>query len=299
MNMRFCLYRMILCAALIAFGFPVKAAESPTTISWAKVPAPPFFINTGPEAGQGFADGIQTMLEQALPHFEHQTVYMPLTRLKHFWQEQANYCFAIAISEPLPSDASYVLSQPNMVYLPHGIIVRRTFESADGATTISFKQLLNDQKLVWGSMRNRRYGPTLDRLMEEYKHTTREQLKGDRDGLHRFLQMLVLGRIDFLVDYPFVYEYFKQQPEFKDQLRFLVVEETLGHGILGSIGCTSNPWGKAVIVEIDRALERLLQTPKYRNFIASWLAVGMDHTQYWQLFEEQRRSSEHNLKAPP
>lgn len=288
--MRFYLYGLSLFVVLAPVIRSVGAAERVTQITWAKNHAPPFFISTGPNAGRGFADGVQAMLEQALPRVEHKTVYMPLPRLNDMWQKQANYCFASMIFEPLPADTHYVLSQPNMTYLPHGVIARRNFPPADGTATVSLEELLKNRDLVLGSIRNRTYGATIDALMAEHQHAPQEVLNGDRGGLQRLLEMLILERIDYLIDYAFVYEYYRQQPEFEHRLQLLPVEETRGESVLGAIGCTNNMWGKTAIAEINRALNMLLPMPAYREFIANWQAVGMDQKHYWQTFEAERRS---------
>lgn len=267
------------------------------TIIWAKNHAPPFYIKEGKEAGEGFADVVQRMLEQALPQYEHQIAHMPLQRLSDFWGKQHNYCFASMIYEPIPTNHKYVLSQPNVYYLPHGVITRRPFAPVDDSGTVSLEALLKRQELVLGVINNRTFGTTVNDLLSQYKHVTPVYVRSDRDGLRSLLQMLLLERIDYLLDYPFVYQFYQREPEFRQQLQLMTIDETAGEGILGAIGCTNNKWGKATIVDIDHALEQLLMTPEYRNFVAGWQAIGMSQTQYWQKFDTERKRTPSAVRA--
>lgn len=283
--MRPFLYSLCLYISLLATALAAGGDGRTGTITWAKNHAPPFYIEKGEDADEGFADGVQRMLEQALPQYVHQTTHMPLKRLNDFWDKQQNYCFASMIYEPQPANGTYVLSQPNVYYLPHGAITRRSFAPADDSASVSLETLVNREDLTLGVINNRTFGPTIDDLLLQYRHITPVYVRSDRDGLRSLLDMLLLERIDYLLDYPFVYKFYQKKPKFKQQLQLLKLEETAGEGILGAIGCTDNAWGRAAIGEINHALTELMMTPKYRNFVAGWQAIGISQDQYWQAFE--------------
>lgn len=287
---------------MVFFTAPVARAEEPLPIiRWAKNHAPPFFIDDGSVAGAGFADGVQAMLMQALPQYDHQNIFMPLPRLNDFWKKKAEYCFASMIHKPLAADRGYLLSQPNVYYAPHVVITRQSFAPADeDASAVSLQQLLRQKHLILGQIRPRAFGPTVDALLAQHKDTLRSFVRNDRDGVQSLLRMLILERIDYFIDYAFVFEFYRKQASFEQHLQSFTIKETADEGILGAIGCTNSTWGKRVIADIDQALDQLLQSRQYRQFVARWQAIDVDDQQYWQAFNKQiNRLEDTSIRPSP
>lgn len=269
--------------------------ERSNAITWVKNPAPPFYIVAGEEAGQGFADGIQAQLEQAMPQFQHQTVTMPLNRLNDFWQKDENYCFTSMIYEPNSPSHDYVLSRPNVYYLPHGIITRHPSAIAAQGAIMPLQSLLQQPTYILGSIRNRTFGDTIDLLIEQHKSTTARFVRRDRDGLQSLIEMLRLERIDYFIDYAFVYDYYHRKPKYQSHLYFVTISETLNQGILGAIGCTNNAWGQGVIEQINHALDQLLTNNIYRQFLIDWQAVDATSQEYWQRFTAAAAAAQYSI----
>lgn len=264
--------------------FVAASPQPQPSIDWAKNDAPPFYINANGDA-RGFADGVQEQLQQVLPQFSHRTVHMPLPRLNDFWQKGENYCFASMIYKPASNSSNFILSRPNVYYAPHGVITRKDFAPTANKTQVLLSSLLTQPQLVLGMIGNRAFGTTVDNLLAQHQQTTERFVRRDRDGVRSLLNMLKLDRIDYFLDYAFVFQYYNQQQEFAGNLRFVALEETDEEGILGAIGCTNNPWGRAMIAHINQGLETLLRTPRYREYVSRWQAVGMTEEQYWQAFD--------------
>lgn len=287
---------IVLLIVLYSSGLAAESAEPPRPLLWAKNHAPPFYVNEGGSQGEGFADGVQALLEQALPQYQHRSVDMPLPRLNDFWHKGDNFCFASMIHKPLPHESRYVLSNPNVFYLPHGVITRRNFSLIEGNNQIPLQSLLTRPDLVLGTVGSRSFGITIDNLMLQHEDSTRRFVRRDHDGLQSLLNMLLLGRVDYIIDYAFVFHHYQPQPQFRQKLAFTPLTETRGEGILGAIGCTNNEWGRAVIADINVALAQLMQHPRYRTFVARWQGIGMNQQQYWQAFDDQARSSHSQMK---
>lgn len=278
------LLRFIL-LTLYSGALVAEPAPSLPVLSWAKNHAPPFYIA---DAGgkNGFADGVQAFLERALPQYQHRSVEIPLPRLNDFWRKGEHYCFASMIHKPLPDGGHYVLSAPNVYYLPHGIIVRRDFPIVDGSSQYPLTHLLNQPQLRLGTVGSRSFGPTVDKLIAAHADSADRFVRRDHDGLQGLLQMLLLERIDYVIDYAFVFEYYQSRPQFNQGLRFIRLTETRDEGVLGAIGCTNNEWGRGVIDDINSAITQLVQAPDYRRFVADWQGIDMSQQQYWQAFSE-------------
>lgn len=278
---------------------PAAYAEEPLpVIRWAKNDAPPFYIDDGSAAGAGFADGVQAMLTQALPQYDHQNVFMPLPRLNDFWQKKAAYCFASMIHKPVDAESHYLLSQPNVFYAPHVVIARQPFAPAGDASAVSLQHLLKQEQLILGQIGPRAFGPTVDALLDQHKDTIQSFVRNDHDGVQSLLRMLALERIDYFIDYAFVYEFYQKQASVEQELQSLTIKETADEGILGAIGCTNSAWGERVIADINQALDQLLQSRQYRQFVARWQAIDTDDQQYWRAFDAQVDRLENTSARP-
>mgnify|MGYP006171843739 CR=1 FL=1 len=287
------MYRLTILGSLLPLLFhcPVQAADVPQReLIWAQNNAPPFFITEGPNRGQGFGDPMQRMLEEELSSFRHITREMPLRRLNQFWKQGANYCFATMIHQPLRPDANYILSIPNVFYRPHGIIAARNNSRVQGIKTrhaehqpaYSIRYFFQEPKIRFGLMSNRTFGPKIDPLLNAHKDQLEIYDRSDADGLEGLFNMLKVGRVDYLIDYPFVFRYYDRQAAYRDHFQFIPLHENRDDGIWGAVGCSKNRWGEQRITEINAAITRLVDRQDYRELIIKWHAAEGEEERYWQ-----------------
>lgn len=287
------------CVAARAYSSPAAdAAPPPATkplLTWAQNNAPPFFITEGPQAGEGFGGPLQRLLQKELPQFQHVTEIMPLKRLNQYWHAGANYCFVTMIHQPLPADADYALSIPNVYYRPHGIIARKNDPLAakiratysSGRDVYPLENFLNATNISLGLMSRRSFGHRIDALLAQYQHRLDIFERSDADGLVGLFSMLKLGRVDYIIDYPFVFQFYDRQPDFRDQLQFIAVTETEDQSVWGAVGCSDNAWGADKLSAINSAIVRLSGRPEYRDLVLSWHAAPDHHEEYWQKLQQK------------
>ena len=288
-------------AALIwMFCFVVHAEESVTEkLSWVKNDAPPFYIiRSGGQ--QGFGDQLQSLIESALDTYRHNTLHVPLSRLSSSWKAYDPLCFATMIHEsPLSDD--YLLSVPNAMYLPHGIITTNAFAESlsvqeDGS--VSLESVISNQKTSMGHISGRTYGEKLDRMLRRYRHNIEINARAGSTETRGILTMLNEGRFDFIIDYEFVLNHHVDSAEQAEQLRFLPISETRGNFILGAVGCTNSEQGRKAIQAINKALPDIVNSRSYRRAVAAWLVPVGDEAYYWNQFDDVLREYL-GLPTPP
>lgn len=192
--------------ALVSLSFPLighadeKENILPTSITWVKNDAPPFYITQG-HCKSGFGDQIQSIIERNLPEYHHRTFLVPLSRLEHTWGEYSPLCFATMIYEP-PINDQYILSSPNAMYMPHGIITTNKFAeslpiNADG--TVSLEDLISEHKVSLGHIAGRTYSTKIDKLLTKYNDNVVLNTRSGSTETEGVLTMLSEGRFDILI----------------------------------------------------------------------------------------------------
>ncbi len=284
----------------LIFCCTAMAADPPARdLIWAQNNAPPFFITEGPNRGQGFGDPLQQMLEEELSDFRHVTRTMPLRRLNQFWKQDGNYCFATMIHQPLAADAAYRLSIPNVLYRPHGVIAARNNKRVQDIKTkypehhpaYSLHHFFQEPHIRFGLMSNRSFGPSIDALLEAYQDKIEIFDRSDADGLDGLFNMLRINRVDYLIDYPFVFHYYDRQEIYRDQFQFTPLLENHADEVWGAVACSNNSWGAERIAAINGAIERLIERPDYRALVLRWHAAEGAEERYWKRLQHQVRDA--------
>ncbi len=277
---------LIICTASVS---AVIAEGAEHEIIWVKNNAPPFYILSGEQRGQAFGDRVQHLIEMQLPGYNHVTLEMPLARLNLAWSKQLPRCFSTMIYEPSDQE-DYLLSIPNLYYLPHGIITTTAFAATlqrNENDAVSLVKLLRRDGIRMGMSTGRSYGVTLDSILEQHKENMSFVRRTGTEETRGVLNMLVKDRFDFVIDYHFLLEFYSSDNSFADALVFLPIAETENEGVSGSIGCTRNEWGRLVINDINRAIRQLSGTEAYRNIIRDWLIAPGRESQYWEGYNNQ------------
>lgn len=265
-------------------------AEQPITgpkLHWVKNDAPPFYIIES-DSQQGFGDQLQTLIEDALDAYQHDTLHVPLSRLSSSWAAYDPLCFATMIHEaPLSDD--YLLSVPNAMYLPHGIITTSAFAESlprQSNGSVSLESVISASSISMGHISGRTYGEKLDDILRRYRHNIEINTRAGSTETKGILTMLSQGRFDFVIDYEFVLNHYAGSDEDADQLRFLPIAETRGSFILGAVGCTNSSEGKKAIQAINKALPDIVKSRSYRRAVAAWLVPVGGEAYYWNKFDD-------------
>lgn len=245
---------------------------TPAVLTWAINPGPPFHIVSGPLQGQGFCDALIDSIAQLLPNYQHQKVIVPQGRVLDLLSApNSQMCFPCMIKrEQAPTGVKYTESTHQ--FPRHMLITRQSLLTS--TKPISLQTLLASGKYRYGYPQGRRYG-VLDPLLETYK-TDFPQMVLARSGpgeADSVLSLIEIGRIDFTVDYPMVLKYHRLMRA-KDKemaLKMLAIEENQQHAPQQAVGCADNPWGRAVVSDINKVIPQVQRSPQYLQAKKFWL----------------------------
>jgi len=194
------------------------------------------------------------------------------------------------IYQELKPDSDYLLSRPNVYYRPHGIIAARDnpalarvklgYPSTTSAYPLDV--FFQQPDMRFGLMSNRTFGPTLDAILNQHKDRIDIYDRSEADGLEGLFNMLKLGRVDYLIDYPFVFRYYDSLDEYRNRLEFIPIRENRNDGVWGAVGCSHNTWGQQRITAINGAINRLMKRTDYRDLVVRWHAAQGEEQRYWK-----------------
>ena len=229
---------------------------------WRVVDWPPFYILHGEDKGTGIYDKLISNMINALPEYDHQRVVMntrrALTEIKH----GNNVCHPSALAN---TDA--LLSNVNSFLLPYRIIYSTNNTSIKPQSNASLEQLLRNDKLITGISMGR-YSSKINDLFEKYAQPKQLVKNNNYDGL---IQMLLNGRIDFLVEYPAIITYSKRIHGYNVSTKSMEIIELTDNQFLSVyIACPNNDWGRKVISQINIALLRETQNNNYLEYRLRW-----------------------------
>lgn len=266
-----------------------KDEQDPLVINWGALDTPPWYINKGPNKGQGIVDQTIAMLANELPQYQHKTVVLTIPRGIALSKAGMNLC--AALSYKLPSRLEYAhFSDPSNVLLSPRVIMRQDKYQRDlrSAKSISYDALLANSKFT-GIFQQGRTNRTLDPILEKY----RDQAHIDTQvmSMAQMYQMVMLGRRDYLTIFPFAAEHLHQTLLPNIEYASIEVEEADAFGLVYA-SCSKTAWGEKAIRDINAALKRLRPREQYRAIMARWLDAEM-LVQYRELYDAHLLNKTH------
>ena len=256
------------CLLLLATNSATWSQEK--NILWLNANFPPFFISEAAYRNQGIGDEILNLLEENLPDYKHERQVANLSRQLKEMGEGHPVC-STAKFRTREREEIMVFSVPIMVIPPNGITVRRQdLKRFGGGAPVSLATLLGDPTLHLGITRDRSYGKGIDSVLQRYSRAPYVHYRGGGDHYMGLLQMLVKGRVDYLVGFPYEAIYVARQLGLENEIAHIQLTEAGGY-TPSYVACSKNEWGQGVIERVNDILRRERPTNKYRGFIERWL----------------------------
>ncbi|MGE4560653.1 MAG: ABC transporter substrate-binding protein, partial [Desulfobulbus sp.] len=129
---------------------------------WMEAVLPPFFIQSGPNQGEGYGDAITRILQEHLSAYTHEKINTNITRHFYMFKQGEHVCSAGLYKTPEREMFMY-FSIPSFITLPPVIILKkknaRKFTETD---TVSLDAVLGNGNLMIGLVKDRSYGKRLD-----------------------------------------------------------------------------------------------------------------------------------------
>ncbi len=288
----FTIGRLWLTLVLILPGSLVQApfarAQEKETITWGVMDIPPSHIVTGPNAGTGPADQLMQLMQDRLPQYDHQIEVIPNgARLAQSVDAGTRVCTSIGWYFPLGHPARDKLehSMPTGLFFASHVVVRRSDRHLFGET-VSFRELLHNQDLIFGHCAGCSYPPQLEEILSAYLGvefflalSPKRQMdlflsksniyvRTGEDMVAGLLKMLVTGRIDYLATPPFITTYLTKQGMDIAMIPIAELRETPAS--MFAFICSPTEEGRQVIEEINAILRIERNTAEYRAMM-EWL----------------------------
>ena len=260
-------------------------AEEPETITWMVLDLPPLFIINGPDAGRGIADRVQKMISNGLKGRRFETRVANASRIAKELSEDSNVCFA---GEFYGNPAIFT-SIPTIALPHHNLIVLKENAHLFGnGEKVSLKSLLVNRELIFGTAKNRLYGPELDEILRQYAGSKNIYTRSGKDTLEGLLGMLDKKRVHYLIEYPVSIRYAATKAGMWDRLKVIPIHENAeAPYVRGAVRCSDTSWGRQLIGEINEVLRMIRRTPEYRRIMEDWIIVPGNEKDYWKIHESR------------
>ena len=248
-----------------------STAETLEEVTWMHAEFPPLRITSGPYAGQGVSDMIHDLMRRELPGFRHSIVTANLSRTLN-WMESGKNVLAVGIIPNPQRDRLMQYSVPCVLVPPVCLVVRAGEEDDLGANGhVSLRQFIARKRL--GVAADRSYGPELDSVLLSSPDLSRIVVNQGSNLFGTLLEMLLLGRVDGVLAYPFEATYAARSRGNEGSIAILPLRESMVP-VRGRIAAPRTAWGSEMIGRVNRVLLRHRDTPEYRAALERWLPPG-------------------------
>lgn len=259
------------------------SSETKETIHWQTYHLPPGSIRLEPNKYQGFVDKVLALVIKEMPNYDHSFPTTSLARAIADLKGQKKVCHpGLLVSEERKQYIHF--SQGSVVHPTNRLVGLKG--SLDNLLVNGIVDLNNfPQDATFALVKNRVYSAGYE---EFAKHDiNKEQLVAiSLTKVDALFYLVGSKRVDFTIAYPFELEYFRNtHDDAEDNLMTYRLPNTPAFSI-GHIGCPKNAWGKKVIAEIDKVLDRIKSTEEYKKAMTSWWEKEADTDEFQRFYKE-------------
>lgn len=237
---------------------------------------PPYFIQEGPDQGQGYGDVVTAIIHEHLPEYEHHRTVTNVTRHFPSFKRGDKVC-SIGLYRNLEREEFMHFSIPSFLTLPPVLITsKEKLASFGGGEIVRLEELLKDTERIIGLSKDRSYGADIDAVLDAYRERDNLVVFTGQELTENFFKMLMLDRIDALIGLPDETMYLAEKLGIRDRIATLSIAENQGNpeNWLCSVGCSKTPWGKEIIAKINAILLEQRPGQRYRAAYERWLDTG-------------------------
>jgi uncharacterized protein (TIGR02285 family) len=268
--------------ALLLVPFLTEAKD---VIYWQRINWPPFQILRGEDAGRGRADIIEKILQNRLPQYEHRNVEMNWSR---YWKEvRAGKHILNTLAIKTDERSRYaVFSDVATFSLPHRIIMKKsTLAELGNPEAVLLSEFLRDQRVRGIIEQARSYSPGLDKILKSSERSGNFS-RGPLE-IASILRMILSGRVDYTIEYPFVVDYVMKKHHTQDMglIGGIKIQE-LPPYVIAHVAAPKNQWGIKVIHEINHVIGSVKSTDDYMEAHVMWHSDAGDLRRIRSIYEK-------------
>ncbi|MCE2572571.1 TIGR02285 family protein [Motilimonas eburnea] len=267
--------RLLLALSLLVasvMGYSALAMAKPA-ITWLEYDLAPGYIYQGENQGKGFANLANRWLQAQLPQWQHDNRLGSIARMLSMAKNAQTVCSSL-LKTP-EREALLVFSQPIQVLDTHRLyFLKRNQAKLESiikqplSQAVSLELIMQHlDQLNFAVAYGRSYGANRDRILKRY-HDKMQVSTQYRLG-SQFITRLLVGRLDFIIEYPWIIQYEQAEQDFNQQTLGSVAMTESGTQLNVHIGCAPTELGKEVIKAIDRVYQTHPDNPLQR-YADSW-----------------------------
>jgi uncharacterized protein (TIGR02285 family) len=256
-------------------------------VTWMEASMPPFFIQEGPDQGQGYGDVVTAILHEHLPEYVHHRTVTNVTKHFRTFKRGDKVCSVGLYRNPEREELMY-FSIPSFLTLPPVLITSKEKLASFGeGGMVRLEDILKDAERIIGLSKDRSYGADIDAVLDAYRERDNLVVFTGQELTENFFKMLMLDRIDALIGLPEEAMYMAEKLGIRDRIAILAIAENQGnpHNRLCSVGCSKTPWGKEIIAKINTILLEQRPGQQYRAAYERWLDAGSVE-EYRRVYDE-------------
>jgi uncharacterized protein (TIGR02285 family) len=254
-------------------------------VYWQNVNWPPFQILRGADTGKGRFDVIIKLFQDRLPQYEHRNVEMNWSR---YWEDvKSGKHILNSMAIKTKERSQYTVFSNVMTFtLPHRIIMTRaTIDKIGNPETVFLSDFLKENSVRGIIEQKRSYSPKLDDILKAYEESGNFQRKALE--VKHILKMLLSGRIDYTIEYPFVANYLAKTIDLGREIPLgsILIGE-LPRYVTACIAAPKNDWGVKVISDVNRVIREIKLTDRYRQIHKMWHSDPRELKQIEKIYKE-------------
>jgi len=248
--------------SLITLLFCFNLAYAKEKITWMVLNWPPWMIIDDEDKGTGRFNYILDIAQKHLPEYDHVTKRMNWARFWHEVESNKHICYTFGLKSGKREKIVYY-SAPHTFVLPNAIIMKKeTAQLLGNPASYSIIKLLKEDKIKGYAEKNRSFTKKIDSLLKNHEDGSNlTRVSGSPESL---IKMLIMGRVDYTIEYPIVAAYYQKKLDALGALVSIPISEMDSFSYV-YMNCTKNDWGKKVIEKWNSALKKIKPTAEYRR----------------------------------
>lgn len=290
--------RLVIFIALILQITHVSAETSSSNISdeqsitWSIIPYAPIHILEGEYKGQGIADQYIKSAQQEMPEYAHHNEAMTPARAWYLIAKGTELvCHPSTLKTSEREKVAYfsdaALITPVIRVLMRKDDWKKRLKSAD---QLNIEDYIKANDGVFGIVSQRSYGEEIDGVLEKLMASGDRIIQASGEyGSRQLYEMLVNGRIDMMIEYPWVSAYFKKI-SYNQDIEVVNLEiKNLPRFSPAYVACSRNTAGKAVIEKLNQFIGGVVGEPANRQRMMDWLdkreagSYEKDYLEYFKI----------------
>lgn len=261
-------------------------------VVWSIIPYAPIHILEGEYQGHGIADEYLKDAQQLLSDYQHTNQIMTPARVWHqiALQEQL-VCHPSALKTPEREGYAY-FTQAGLITPAIRVLMRADMweEKFKGQNSLNVGSYISNGSGVLGIVSQRSYGETVDAILSKTMNGTNKIVQSSGQfGSRQLYKMLLSGRIDVMLEYPWVSAYFDKVLKHDGvEVVHLTIKDFPRYSA-AYVACTRNEAGRKIIQALDQFLAKEVLKLKNRQRMMRWLddkeakSFEKDYLEYFKI----------------